>query len=180
MGGGVSERWTGLLEGPRAGDPSSLCAAMVAGEFLPSCAAGTMPHLNTEKKLQKKHTRAEALLITPGLPLWRPLGRLCFLPGPFLLIFACVFSLAWSANHHIYKPAFEPDHPAHTLVELLPDNSPAVTEGLGCSLILHRPIFPWSEYLLLYGEEEWARRLIMTLFRKWFSSLDLFHKTSQV
>ena len=36
MGGGVSERHTGLLEGPRAVDSSGLGAAVVAGAFLPS------------------------------------------------------------------------------------------------------------------------------------------------
>ena len=55
----------------------------------------------------------------------------------------------WSGNHHTSELASEPAHSAHILVELLPDYSPAIIEGLGCSLILHGLIPPQSECLLL-------------------------------
>ena len=97
----------------------------------------------------RKNTPGQKLLlILPGLPLQRPLGRLCFLPGSLSLISARVFSPPWSADH-IYEPASEPAHPANILVELLADYKPAIIEGLGCSLILCSPILPWSECLLL-------------------------------
>ena len=68
MGGGVSERQAGLLEGPGVGDPSGLGAAMGLGHFHPVMWWSLMPHLYNEEKPQKECTRPEALLILPGLP----------------------------------------------------------------------------------------------------------------
>ena len=41
MEGEVSERWTGLLEGPRVGNPPGCGTAVVAGELSPTCVAVT-------------------------------------------------------------------------------------------------------------------------------------------
>ena len=121
MGGGVLVRWPVLLEGPRVVDSPSLGTAVVAGVFCPVTWQPPMPCLYSKKELLRKCTRAVVLLIHLGLLLQRPLGRLCFPPGPLLLTSAHVFSSAWSADHHVYKQASKPAHPAHILVELLPD-----------------------------------------------------------
>ena len=119
------------------------------GCFCPVTWWSPMPHLYTEKKPLKKCTRAVALLIPSGWPWQKPPGRLYDLPGPSLPTSIHVSSPFWSGNHHTSKLAFVPAHPVCILVELLPDYSLAIVEGLGCSLIPHRPISPQSEHLLL-------------------------------
>ena len=117
-----------------------------------------MPHLYSERGLQKKRTRAVALSILPDMPLQRPLGRLCCLHGPFLLISIHVFSPAWPNNCHTYKPASEPPPLAHIPAEFLSGRNLTIAAGLGCS-----PVLPLFEWLLLDREVEQTGGLIMTL-----------------
>ena len=100
IGGGVSERWAGLLEGPGVVDSSGLGAVVVAGAFSSSTWWPPMPHLYSKKGPKKKCTRAVPLLILTDLPWQKPLGRLCFLPEPLSLTSTCVFTslIHWSSS----------------------------------------------------------------------------------
>ena len=59
-----------------------------------------MPHLYRKRGLQKKCTRALALLILPSLPLQRPLGRLCHPSRAIFAHFDSCFcaTLAWQLS----------------------------------------------------------------------------------
>ena len=120
--------------------------------------------------------QGSSFIDSAGLPLQRPLGRLCVLPEPFLLISAHVFLPAWPDNHHTYQSASELPHLACIPAEFLPNGSLAIAGGLGCS-----PVLPLSECLLLDEERRVDEGINSnTGSERQCSSLELFHRTSWV
>ena len=112
MGGGVSIRWVGLLEGPRMGGSSCSGAAMMAWASLLCHAWMQMHHPCSKGGCWRKCTKAIAWLNWPNWSSEKPLGQWCVLPEPFVPTSTHVFSPAWSTDLHIYKLASESPHSA--------------------------------------------------------------------
>ena len=127
------------------------------GNFCPVKWWSPMHCLYRKRELLMKCTMELALLIPPSLPLQRPLGRLCFLPGSFLLTSTHFFTPVWPNNLCTYKTAYESPHLACIPAEFLPLGSLAIARGLHCSLT-----DPLPECLLPDEGGEWTRELIVT------------------
>ena len=122
-GGGISIRWVGLWEGPRAGGSSCSGAAKVAW-VSPPCheMQKPMPHPGSKEGHWRKCTMATAWLNQwPNLVIKKTSWKVVY---PFWAILACFLLCFLSslshADLHIYVTVSESAHSAHTLAEILP------------------------------------------------------------